>query len=515
LDHFSAAVQHAITEAPNTADRWGAPVNRDDRASGGLHYSTYKALCRRDGLFTNSQGLHDWNMQLTDPIIKSISNGWERTFSRRMPSVLNGLANKSGALLTAFHETVEAHVMRNGTSLASLEMLKQQLPTYRDSLKDLSSAAQSQTTTRQKDINREFVPVVAGAMHQAYEDCENERGQVSSLCPRSYRPPTSRRLSDHRGRVHLHCTLFATSIGNDTNHSQGSFRRMKTLMIGHVDRVRQQMFNDSTNAVKKSLKKMVKDIEDFLLGKADEIFISVKRDYESVVLGRKAASHQLPREQRQIRADVNDIIEGTELVFKKAVGLEPETPEPEDPESPIEASEQNKAPPKREEVEQYMAIDGVEKVKESNNHITTEAVMAVDQPNDGTAAMENIGGEAVDDPDLEMAESRPPNLPLQEEELEQMKADELLADTPVAHKPTNSQKPIADPLAERSDSIKIPASVDENKPSPENAGNLFRRHPSVSTDDGAAAIDLEAGERGFGYSRSSSVASWVQSWFSA
>ena len=138
---------------------------------------------------------------------------------------------------------------------------------------------------------------------------------------------------------------------------KGQYARMKAMMSRHVEGVRHQMFSDSTNAVQKSLEKLIKDIEDFLLGKADEVFISVKRDYESVVLGRQAATHQLPREQRQIRADVNNIVEGTELIFKKAVGLEPETPEPavEDPEE--------KAPVKAEEAVQDVMMDGIEDVE--------------------------------------------------------------------------------------------------------------------------------------------------------
>lgn len=179
FDHFSTAIQQAASEAPNTAYRWGMKVNRDDRAAGGLYWATYKAICRRDGVFSNAHGLHDWNTQLTEPIIKNIANGWERTFSRRMPSVLAGLANKNGALLMSFHNTIETRAMRNGTSLASLEVLKQQLPTYKDSFRDLSVLAQAQITNRQKDINREFVPVVAEAMKQVYDDCENERGPVS------------------------------------------------------------------------------------------------------------------------------------------------------------------------------------------------------------------------------------------------------------------------------------------------------------------------------------------------
>ena len=179
FDQFSAAVQQATSEACNTANRWGAPVNRDDRASGGLYWATYKALCRRDGLFSNGQGLHDWNTQLTEPILKNIANGWERTFSRRMPSVLSGLANKTGTLLTTFHKTVETRAMRNGTSLASLEMLKQQLPTYKDTMKDLSTTAQTQIAARQKDINREFVPVVAEAMKRRLS--KRVRSSMSSL----------------------------------------------------------------------------------------------------------------------------------------------------------------------------------------------------------------------------------------------------------------------------------------------------------------------------------------------
>lgn len=347
FDHFSTAIQQAISEAPNTACRWGTKVNRDDRSAGGLYWATYKAICRRDGVFTNAHGLHDWNTQLTEPIIKNIANGWERTFSRRMPSVLGGLANKNGALLMSFHKTIETRTMKNGTSLASLEMLKQQLPTYKDSFRDLSVLAQAQISTRQKDINREFVPVVAEAMKRAYDDCENERGPVSLADPSSrYGFAAARTLLSRFERL------------TKLTDSQGQYARMKAMMSQHVEGVRHQMFNDSTNAVKKSLKKLIKEIEDFLLGKADEVFMSVKRDYESVVLGRQTSSRQLPREQRQIRTEVNNLIEDTEMIFKKVVGIEPETPKP----SVAELGEKE-TPPKPDLVRQDAATDNGEQVE--------------------------------------------------------------------------------------------------------------------------------------------------------
>ncbi|HEU0047927.1 MAG TPA: hypothetical protein VFQ43_10035, partial [Nitrososphaera sp.] len=98
--------------------------------------------------------------------------------------------------------------------------------------------------------------------------------------------------------------------------SQGQYARMKEMMSRHVESVRHQMFNDSTNAVKESLKKLMKGIEDFLLSKAYEVFLSVKRDYESVVLGSQTSARQLPREQRQIRIEVNSFVEETEMIFK-------------------------------------------------------------------------------------------------------------------------------------------------------------------------------------------------------
>ena len=62
------AISSATASAPTTCSKWGAPVNRENRAEGGFFWATYKAICRRGGCFTNAQGTHDFNMQLSvDP----------------------------------------------------------------------------------------------------------------------------------------------------------------------------------------------------------------------------------------------------------------------------------------------------------------------------------------------------------------------------------------------------------------------------------------------------------------
>lgn len=52
------AAEKAKNEANNTASHWGSPVNRVDRAAGGYFWATYKALCRRNGIFSNAQGTY-------------------------------------------------------------------------------------------------------------------------------------------------------------------------------------------------------------------------------------------------------------------------------------------------------------------------------------------------------------------------------------------------------------------------------------------------------------------------
>ena len=61
---FTAAINASVRCAVSTAERWGTNPNHDDRSRCGFSWATYKALCRRMGVFTNATGRHDWNDQL-------------------------------------------------------------------------------------------------------------------------------------------------------------------------------------------------------------------------------------------------------------------------------------------------------------------------------------------------------------------------------------------------------------------------------------------------------------------
>jgi len=57
---FPDLVEDAVKAAPDTARKWGAHKN-----AGGMHFMTYKAVCRRNGAYqSSSAGFRDFNSEL-------------------------------------------------------------------------------------------------------------------------------------------------------------------------------------------------------------------------------------------------------------------------------------------------------------------------------------------------------------------------------------------------------------------------------------------------------------------
>lgn len=177
--HQDDALKTAADEANKTVARWGRPVDRYNRAAGGYYYATYKAICRRNGVFSNAQGPHDWNAAMIEPIIKAVSTGWEKTFSRRIQSILTAAAVEAGRLLKSFHQEIEREASRFGP-VASLQLLSHQLQNYQALLKDICNESTAAIVAEAKEINRMFQPVIADALAPAYLACTEERGKKSS-----------------------------------------------------------------------------------------------------------------------------------------------------------------------------------------------------------------------------------------------------------------------------------------------------------------------------------------------
>ena len=175
--HPESAISRAADEASNTVLRWNGSINRNSLVHRGYCWATYKAICRRNGVFSNSQGLHDWNSELTEPVIKLISSSWERTFSRRIPLVLQETVSKAASSMKWLHSNIEAKMSRD-IQPGSFLMLRNQLQTYNSLFRELCSMSITVVTTQAKDISRMFQPVIANAVEKAYQASCNESGMT-------------------------------------------------------------------------------------------------------------------------------------------------------------------------------------------------------------------------------------------------------------------------------------------------------------------------------------------------
>lgn len=149
--------------------------------------ATYKAICRRNGVYANAQGPHEWNHQLAEPMLKIIASGWEKAFARRLPMVMATFSRNAATILRDFHRDIQARAQKIGSNIAGLAMLQHQVSTYESILKDFSSTVKDTVNTTQKDINREFTPVIERAVsHRLYKCHKNCIDSINVIRPLTF-----------------------------------------------------------------------------------------------------------------------------------------------------------------------------------------------------------------------------------------------------------------------------------------------------------------------------------------
>jgi hypothetical protein len=169
FDHY---IPKAVEEAVPTVTSWGAP-----KAMGGLVWSTYKATCRRNGVFHGASGPRDFNEELFAPISTHLATDWERAFQRRLPSCFDDFIRTTRALLETFHREATERAKERGTNYGGLNMLAPQLQSHSQRLSDIKDVVLASAQNLQRDANRAFTPVIQGGMIPAYDGCATERGK--------------------------------------------------------------------------------------------------------------------------------------------------------------------------------------------------------------------------------------------------------------------------------------------------------------------------------------------------
>lgn len=260
-----------------TVQKWGAPVNRDNPPAGGVHFMTYAAICRRNGVYRNARGQFDWNTDLMEPLLKQVVSGWERAFVRRVPAVMKQMVKDVSNVVRKFHDTVSSRAQKIGAAGAKMYLLQEQMQVYEREIQRICDASVESLNARQKEANREFRPVIESEMQPVYERCMGDGGT-------------------------------------------GVSKRRKGYMEEHVMQQKEEMFKDSVDSVKVSLNAAARDCCLQIEKQLDEnILASLKRDYMSA-FGWSAANIQLlPKADRMMRKDVQDRVWSAEALYQRVV----------------------------------------------------------------------------------------------------------------------------------------------------------------------------------------------------
>lgn len=244
---------------------------------GGLHYSTYKATVRRDGVYAGSKGPRDFNAELAEPLYKHLGNGWEKAFQRRLPAVMRTCGKTFSTALHTFHRELEERARRRGVINPRLGLLARQMKLYEAVFVDLANAMVASINEQQREVNRQFTPVVRTAMERAYTLTTDERGT-------------------------------------------GSFARMKDHMSDEVMANKDVMFVRATRMVQDGLNTICKAVEQQMSQRTDMIFVAMRRDYiQALGHGDPGAAQLLPKWQRAMRREIEDIILRSDQTFKNVI----------------------------------------------------------------------------------------------------------------------------------------------------------------------------------------------------
>ncbi|KAG9645665.1 hypothetical protein KCU95_g9010, partial [Aureobasidium melanogenum] len=267
FENYGTAINAAANAALPTSQGWGA-----HRSQGGLYWATYKAVVRRQGVFTGSGGLSDFNAQLTEPIYKHLANGWEKAFQRRLPHILKACSKGFSNDLRIFHKAIEVHSFSHGGN-PRLGLLSQQLSNYEAVFNDLGSKTIELINERQRDINREFTPNVCNAMLVVCNICTAESGP-------------------------------------------GQYDRVKTHMTNHVTAQKDTMFQRATQVVRNMITDLIKDVEEHMANRTDQVFVGMRRDYLQVLSNVRVDDILMPKWERSLRGTIEDVVHQSEEGFE-------------------------------------------------------------------------------------------------------------------------------------------------------------------------------------------------------
>ncbi|KAI8635076.1 hypothetical protein F5Y19DRAFT_470125 [Xylariaceae sp. FL1651] len=171
--HFDVAALYAADRAPEISRGWPSHKHGD----GGLPCNSYKATCRRNGVFSGNLGPRDFNRDLAAPLLQSLSSVWEITFSKKIPDALNTLVKIAQKPLQSFNSRIINHLQKKVVFPSIINMLQDQDKARVSSLTNKTKSLELMIIALQREANRSLTPAIQKKLRATYSKCTEDKGR--------------------------------------------------------------------------------------------------------------------------------------------------------------------------------------------------------------------------------------------------------------------------------------------------------------------------------------------------
>lgn len=210
-------------------------------------------------------------------------------------------------MLNQFHKLIEKRVLERSVGVPGLHLLSQHVDSSQRKFDALVDRLFAIVSEKQKEANRELVPVISEAMADGYARCVEE-------------------------------------------HGSGSYGRMKGHMLKHVSDCKDSMFEEATENVKDHLRKMWTEVEEQMRDEMEIVYQAVRSEYFAVIVGTKLPEgYVMPRDERKLRRDVGDLVKEANEHFERVLNDDEGLENIKDDESEKKLSEEPKVTSKDNE----------------------------------------------------------------------------------------------------------------------------------------------------------------------
>ncbi|CAJ2506164.1 Uu.00g002940.m01.CDS01 [Anthostomella pinea] len=237
FDLFESSVTNAAKCAPSIAQEWP----RVQKGGNGLPCVSYKAACRREGVYSGKMGPRDFNEEPSTPLKKGLGAAWERTFSKKIPQVLKEFTKVSAVQFQKLHDHMKGRLEAKVT-FTSLNMLQGQVKARAREVDKMINSFGDEITAVQREASRDFTPAIKQRMTRTYTTCAQDKGS-------------------------------------------GVFFRIQNAMMQEIREQGKGIFSAATDPVKKKLIAMCDKLQSDLEAQIATMLDRMNSDYANLILG--------------------------------------------------------------------------------------------------------------------------------------------------------------------------------------------------------------------------------------